>query len=786
MAKKHSSKTATEKSLQASNPRIQVFDKWAGVNFKDAPLGWEWYEPSKKYPHHQTDLPLNNFVIQNNMVTDMSDSVSTRPDSEVIASAPSGWSFTGVAYLYKHWLFAAFHSDSGSTEHLMFHDINDSTVDSWTKVKTQFSIFDGESRSVLEDETSEITEIGSFEEKLLVLKTAKADTIIRTYGKAVVFTSDISYDDEKDEMSLQHVEIYIPEYRKDYYAELTPHIPNPTDPPVLRVIGMEWSPDPPEEDDDPPIQLSVSYSYTNMWGSTLMSRPTTIYVQYSPTKWNASRYVVVSGFAPRYRDITGVDIWVNVNNNQNPVLATHYADSPSYFTGGWSCKWFGAMENTSVYANAAMNYPQENTTVGPTCRHFDHIDSRMYYWGDPEKPYRLYIGGNTGSEMAITPSLGGGWVDIEPGSGIEVEGVAKWKTASGANIVTILCGNANTNQVKRFNLVEMTSTFTNEIVNKGWEYEEVSNVVGCDSRWGFGVFADGLYCVNRYGLMLTTMTSEYNNQMRNTKISEPIDPIFTERLGRRIRDARMVHVDDVIYIILSEEEYLDDEEAEAPSPQRLDRVILCYDIGKKAWYTFTHDGKGEGEQVLLHAMPIDSELHTEGLGIVSEKSVTLYPTTGVQDVTPPAFDVMLESGELCSRVPMQAPYYVEQLEFRFDHFIGNCDCWIEGVDYYGREFKIYKKFNKPRKDGYEPDVEMREYVEWVRVQKLVESFRITIKGPARFRMTHVIVKAYVYNNLIGMPYGFDARDTFRNRFGKTEHIHHYVEDYNNLRRAIVS
>jgi hypothetical protein len=414
----------------------------------------------------------------------------------------------------------------------------------------------------------------------------------------------------------------------------------------------------------------------------------------------------------------------------------------------------------------------------------------LYWWGNTDKPYKLLIGGNVGNELNLSRSVGGGWIDIEPGSGYSIEGVCKWKTASGANIVTILTGNVNTNSVKRFNLVELLGDFTNEIKAKGWQYEEVSNVVGCNSRWGYGVFGDGLYSVSRYGLMLTTMTAEYNNQMKNQKVSEVIDPVFTERLGNRLRDARLIHIDGVVYLILSENTPEDE-------PTNLDKVILCYDLDKKAWYTFTpgaydyqHDeeksGDGDDSSVFLHALAIDSEDRTEGLGIVTSDAVTLYPTTGIQKVAVPKFDILLESGELCSRVPMQSPYYVEQLEFRFDYFIGNCDLTIEGVDYYGRKFEILKHLGTEPGPSPDPGLEKRDYVEWVRVQKLVEFFRIRIKGPCRCRLTHIINKAYLYNNLIGMPYGFDAQDTFINRHGKEESIHHYIDDYNNLRRAIVT
>ena len=799
MAKKNSSKTATEKSLQAANPRIQVFDKWAGVNFKDAPLGWEVAE-NKFYPHHQTDLPLNNWLIQNNMVVDMSDSVSTRYDAEIIAIPLEGYHFTGVACLYKRYFVAVLKRIATNTSEIYWHDINSTQKDSWTKMPLMFA------HSATRDDTIEVHpnvyEIDYYENVFIALTESMTTGQSEVDGARIAFTCEIP-----DEW----------EGGQTYQFKSEPKLGNPALKLTPRARGMRyWVPssgDPaPDYMDKLSSRFTFVYTFSNKWGSTLASPPVEIWTEYGVDYMTSSRYIQLSCpgiltmidkdgnqvmFSNEY--ITGIDIWVNADENQNYVLIAH-VELPANFDGVFNYRWFGTMTDTDMYSNSRRWFPQENSTFGPIAEHLTHIDSRIYYWGDPDRPYRLLIGGNVGNELAVGRGFGGGWIDIEPGSGYAIKGVTKWKTASGANIVTILCGNPNTNQVKRFNLVELTASFTTEITVKGWQYEEVSNVVGCNSRWGYGVFQDGLYSISRYGLMLTTMTAEYNNQMKNQKVSEVIDPIFTERLGNRLNDARLVHIDGIAYIVLSE----DNSES---TPQNLDRVILCYDIGKKAWYTFTHgvwdpvnkvvrheeddpqlwDDLPGRAGLVLHAMAIDSEEHVEGLGIITEDALTLYPTTGIQDTVAPKFDILLESGELCSRVPMQSPYYVEQLEFRFDYFIGRCELEIEGVDYYGRKFKIWKVFGNEGSDSPDtPDPEKRAYVEWVRVQKLVEFFRIRIKGKCRCRLTHIIAKAYLYNNLIGMPYGFDAQDTFINRHGDDEPIHHYIDDYNNLRRAIVT
>ena len=546
-------------------------------------------------------------------------------------------------------------------------------------------------------------------------------------------------------------------------------------------------------------RVQVYYSYVNQFGSTKSSNGATIYTEVNPVTWSSAKYLQVTGKAPTDKEITGVDLYCTLDENSDAIFIGHVDleytikdDGTWKYNGGgnWTYNWLGAMSDLSQWTNAQLTKPTENNTKGVRAKHFNIHDSRMYFWGDPEHPYRLYIGGNPGAELSVARGLGGAFVDIEPGSGIEIHGTQKWKTTAGANIITMLCGNPNTNRVKRFNLVETSITVTNEISSKGYMYEEVSNVVGCNSRWGHGVFADGLYTVSRYGLMVTTMAMEYNSQMRSQDVSSVIQPIFTERLGERLTDARMVYIDGIIYIILSETSHR--ESLYGDKPQPLDRVIICYDVETKAWYTFTHGHEGNDDDLLLHAMPIDSEQYDEGLGIISENAVTLYPTTGIQDTVSPNFDILIETGELSARTPIQGFSYLCQLELRFDYLVGEARVLVEGVDYYGRDFKVIKRINRPQygknPDGsFGPDdAEMRSHTEWIRIDKHVESYRIQIKGKARCRLTHINAKVYQDSARIGLPYGFDAGDGFVNRHKQAEVIHHYIKDYNNLRRAIVT
>lgn len=793
MAKKNSTKTATKEAMQASEPRLQTFTGWQGINIKESPLGWEPLESNRLYAHHQTDLKPNYFLLQNNMVTNDSLTVETRPDSiKIGAINPVGMGstakFTGVACLFHKWLFVVIRRpvNDGFTERVYYRDITKRTISTWRLVQLK------DAEEGLFPTNYEITELGYYEEQLIALTRHPSDdsTIVDEHNftkyEGEIFTAELKYYKNPD-TGVDGISVGI--------LKSAILVDNPSTRCNLTVRGdLKGNTTGEQVEDEDGIhylttRIEICFVYTNKYGSTMPSDLTSMYVEHNPVTWSANRYLQIDGTLPSNQGITGIDIYCSLDENQDEIFIGHVEIKPNQTT--WKYNWLGAMSDTTQWTNVQLQTPTENTTKGVPATHFANHDSRLYFWGDPDHPYRLYIGGNPGSELSIARGLGGAFVDIEPGSGIEIKGTAKWKTVQGANIITMMCGNPNTNKVKRFNLVETNMTITNEIASRGYMYEEVSNVVGCNSRWGYGVFADGLYSVHRYGVMLTTMAMEYNSQMRNQQVSDVIQPVFTERLGNRVNDARMVYIDDVLYLILSEDERLYNDIAHqgstAATPTSLDRVILCYDLNLKAWYTFTHDGSDE---LLLHAMAIDSEEYIEGLGIISETEIYLYPTTGIQDETVPEFTVLLETGELASRQPLQQSTYIQQIEFRFDYLISDPDdpptILVEGVDYYGRPFAVYKKINIKSRGHHGKTTTMRDYQEWVRIEKLVESYRIRIIGKVRCRMTHFISKLYTSSNKIGLPYGYDARDTFKDRQGNNHIIHHYIDDYNNLRRAIVT
>ena len=663
MAKKNSSKTATEKAMSASEPRLQVFSGWQGVNFAQAPLGWEPFEDIGANNQNQNDLKPNFLHVQNNLVTVDNLTVETRMDSEVIGVAPEGRYFTGVCCLFHRWLFCVAREQMPDTatedendgtfqDRIYYRDITAQDVTSWTEIRLSDAELNGN-----EPTGYEIAEIGYFESVLIATTWHKKDNQNTETYEGEIFTCRLNYNkpyrtNKKGIYTIADSIDPRSDGNNQNMMASVPLVPNPSQEtgPTISAKGANASGNSPKfkiqtggtEPAWAEAMVEFSYCYVNKFGSTIASKTTSIYASTGPQNWNAAQYVRISGSFPSNTfvsdySVTGVDVYVTVEGYQTKSFAAHVdvkSDAVS-----WGINYLGGLQDVSQWTNVQLEEPKENTTKGVKAAHFASHDSRLYFWGDPEYPYRLYIGGNPGSELSVARGLGGAYVDIEPGTGLEVKGTAKWKTSSGANIVTIMCGNPNTNMIKRFNLVETNLTITNEVSSKGYMYEEVSNVVGCNSRWGYGVFADGLYSINRYGLMLTTMAMEYNNQMRTESISDVIKPIFTERLGNRLDDARMCCIDNVIYIVLSEEH-------EIGEPTNLDQVVLCYDLGLKAWYTLTSDeviaGHGtDGSELILHAFPVDSQEHAEGLGLITQNKVILYPNTGIQASTAPEFNIML-------------------------------------------------------------------------------------------------------------------------------------------------
>ena len=503
-----------------------------------------------------------------------------------------------------------------------------------------------------------------------------------------------------------------------------------------------------------PIHLNT---YINKYGPTVHSDQLTFYANYPVDEWHSGRYLQVSATAASGYAIEAVELYYTTGNSSSLLFAGR-TDISGGDGGAWRFNWYGYLDATNMWPIANLIAPEENYTEGVKASHVTCIDSRMYFWGDNAQPQRLYIGGNSGNLFSISPGTGGGFVDVEPGSGQEVRVVTKYKTQSGASIVTLLCDSENSTMEQRFNLVENSVSLSNEQSMKSWQTEQVAGSVGCKSFNGALVCEDGLYSISRYGLALTTMTMEYNSQIRTNYVSDPIKPAFTDKNRSLLKNSALIECDGVIYLAFGR----DDE--------TLDNILFCYDIDQKSWWTVNLDI----DEAILNMLHIDYEGYREGVGIITADHVYLLPLTKDDAPTQSAdFNTTIQTGELSTTQPQQNWFYLSQMEFRFDYFKGSVLVELVGIDQFGRKVSTKKQISH--------DETMYDLAEYMRIDLRLQSYHIRITGRARFRLTHFISKLYTMSAKQGLVWGFDDSQSFRSGGD----IHPTFLDYNDIRKAII-
>jgi hypothetical protein len=530
-----------------------------------------------------------------------------------------------------------------------------------------------------------------------------------------------------------------------------------------------------------PFRLTISYTILTRFGPTKPSPPLTFYASKPTTEWTTAAFVAVDGTVPNIAvvDINGtltdvsagviaVELYYTEGEYQEPAFLgrvnvpdlTAHEDQHDHppVTKPWVFNWVGYQTDTSMWTIANLTPPTENYTMGAPVSKMVVLDGQLYFWGNATHPYRIWIGGQPGNRFSVSPGTGGGFVDVEPGTGTEVKKVLKFKTQQGAAIVTALCDNVNSQREHRFNLVESTIAISDEQSVKGWMAEKIAGAVGCKSANGAVAAGDGLYAVSRYGLAITTLTMEYNSQLQIMYVSDPISPVFLKQLGLRLNASVLFEVGGVLYMTFGSED------------ASLDNILFCYDIALKAWWTYTLDT----DTPILNMIHIDYENGREGLGVITKEHILLLPTTMDEDFDVlPTGGVLIESGELTTMQPIQSMHHISQLEFFFDYFIGEMDIQVTMVDQFGRVITVDKHIHH--------DLLQHALSEYIRIDQVVKSYKVVMTGPAKMRMTHFIAKLYPKSNRIGMVWGFDTQQSH----ASSGSIHRTFTSYNDLKNAII-
>lgn len=691
-----------------NEPRIQIFKDFSGCNFQMSPRNFDHMFDEDD----QTDLQMNYVVIQNNAHITPNKTIETRQNIETLFTAPDGLEFTGISQLIGNELYIA---------------TNDSNI--------QYG-------KLGEDLAGTVT-INDIDEE-------ERDNS----------WTHLSYADDKLVGMTAGLQLWTGELGT-YTIENARTIPTPAALNFSQLKAMGSLTISPSLTTDHPFRISLRYTLLNKYGPTLPSPPITFFANKTTVEWSASAFLNITGTAPDKYAIVAVELYYTEDEYQDPAFLARVdmqSDANGVRDGGaWVFNWTGYLFDTSMWTIANLTAPTENYTAGVPASKMDQHDGRLYFWGG-EPSYRLWVGGNPGNLFSVSTGVGGGFADAEPGTGQSIKVVKKFKTQGGAAIVTMLCDNLNSNREHRFNLVENNITLSNEQSAKGYKTEKIAGTVGCKSFYGAGVWADGLYAVSRYGLALTTLVTEYNNQLRVVYVSDPISPVFIEQYGNQLDHSILLCVNDIIYMAFGK-----------PNGD-LDNILFCYDIDRKAWWTYTVDVN----EPILNMINIDYEGSREGIGIITPQNVYLLPTTKLNPLdTIPTFEVLIETAELGTSIPLQNMHHLTQLEFRFDYFIGDLSIDLICIDQFGRKLITTKNISH--------DTVQNNLVEYMRVDQKVMSYKLVIKGEANFRLTHWMAKVYPMSSRVGLVWGFDDRQS-HNSEGD---IHRYFKCYNDLRKAII-
>lgn len=713
-----------------SEPRVQLFSKFGGCNFQLSPREFSYIFDEDNV--EQTDLMSNLMVVQNNASITPNQTIQTRQNLVKLFDAPPGLKMTGVATLIGGDFLAAMDNRGVYFENLLnCPSLNGGGVLESIPLN-YYCIIVNENHGGM-SAPADWTFLGYADDSLVGM-TANKELWTGPVGK-YTFENARPIPDPDAPISFSNLVAR---------GDLT----------ISAVLTETCT-----------SRITILYTILNKFGPTLPSPPLTFYASKPTTEWSGAAYVTITDQVPSDYDIVAVELYYAEGEYQEPnFLARVEIPADRYFTPDprtpyktWTYDWTGYLYDASMWLVANLTLPVENYTAGVPASKMASHDGQLYFWGG-EPGHRIWVGGGPGNRFSVSTGTGGGFLDCEPGIGTVVRSVLKYKTTQGAAIVTALCDNVNSNKEYRFNIVENNISLSNEQSARGWQAEKIAGAVGCKSYNGAVVGKDGLYAVSRYGLAVTTMTMEYNSQLQVQHVSDAIEPVFLKQYGNQLSLATLFSINGIVYMTFG-------------SPDGdLDNVIFCYDPDRKAWWTYTLDL----DKPILNMVHIDYERTREGIGIITEDAVWLLPTTRDEEITLlPNHEVLIESAELSSMQPLQAMHHLSQLEFRFDYFIGEMDIIVKMVDQFGRVIETKKHVSHAT-----PQYQLSEYL---RIDAVVESYKVTLKGRANMRLTHFLARLYPKSNRIGQVWGFDTRQSHTSEGS----IHRTFSSYNDLRDAII-
>lgn len=739
--KKKSTKGNSGGRTASSDPKLQVFKGFTGCNFELSPTDMTHVSPAlDDVNDRQSDLQMTYVVVQDNVTTTSNQTFETRNNLRLLYESKG--EFSGAASSVGNGIFASVFPNGDQAGTDVYY------ISAYSKKPNEAKLIKRDDKDG--PFSGEWTSFGVIENELIALSTEETiDGKKKIYYMELPDNFPDNTDFENKKLTSAH-HIDKPSLPLDF-PEMVSEAPIEDRPFAIQV----------ELDDEQtagcPYRFEICYCYVGKFGPTEVSDSLVFYSDKTALEFQNSGASITWRDSVTDSDILAVEFFMNTDDSIEPL----FCGRTEVQNGKWSWTYTGYVNIDSNILLANRSAPTVNYTSGPDAKYFNCVDGRVYFWDDDN---RIRIGGVPGNLLNVSPGTGGGFVDIAPIEDLEVRFVDKYKTQSGNDIVTVLCDSKRSSREQRFNLVEENISLDSVNDAKSWSAEQVAGAVGCKSPYGAKVCADGLYTVSRYGLALTTLTMEYNSQIQTNYVSQAIRPIFTDKNGVDLSNAILFESDGVIYLAFGNTK---------TDAKDYENIIFCYDISSKAWWTYSLP---LSDETILNMVHVDYEGDQEGIAIITKNKIWLLPLTQDDSPTDEFNDtslVTIMTGELSTQMPQQAYQYLSQIEFHFDYFLGDLDFQVDAIDIFGRKVRVQKKI-----EYKETQYNLTEYM---RIDLKLQSYKITMRGHARMRLTHWISKVYTMSNKMGLVWGFDDRMSHRN----SGDIHPTFKCYNDIKKAII-
>ena len=169
--------------------------------------------------------------------------------------------------------------------------------------------------------------------------------------------------------------------------------------------------------------------------------------------------------------------------------------------------------------------PSENTTQGAKVKYGIEEQGLAIFWGDPDNPYRVYIGGIDKYALQFSTETGGYISELHKGTNYYPLMVTGFRTGQGLPAITVLFGNTQ-GISKQSTLTQQTVTVGDSSQAYWTETEQNYGAPSVASPYGLINYNGILFFVSYNGIMTIKTSENVQNVLNTTKIDKSIPNTF--------------------------------------------------------------------------------------------------------------------------------------------------------------------------------------------------------------------------------------------------------------------